>query len=262
MVFMGMTPPIYEETGLARLPMMIRSKHLYAVMHESGPNPKANYHGLDPSLVASVPESLRNPLMIFRSASHPEDIVSVLELKDKEGRPIIVPMRSSIKGDYNHLRIDINLIKSIYGRSNFLNFFETAARQNHVLYINKKAASILPPEQQSLDNQDENDPINSNQAASVLPPGLQLPDHQNENGPINSNQESLETRLAALIKSDCDPQGFLTNTISAYRKDVNRNFQENQRLFSANYQQLLFNFDSPEEPEPGRKAPNFPGLRA
>jgi len=92
-VYLGMTPPIYQELGFERLPVMITARHLKSIMQDWGSDINVNYHGLTPDIIAQIPEAIKKPLIIMQSQNkeHPEDIIAVVELKDKKDRQIIVP---------------------------------------------------------------------------------------------------------------------------------------------------------------------------
>ena len=153
-VYLGMTPPIYQELGFERLPVMITSKHLKTVMQDWGSDTSANYHGLTPDIIVQIPEAIKRPLIIMQSQNkeHPEDIIAVVELKDKDNKPIIIPFSPNKKGNFNDIEIDINLTKTIYGKDNFDRFINRAAQENRILFINSKNRDIVPPELQLLRN--------------------------------------------------------------------------------------------------------------
>ena len=155
-VYLGMTPPIYQEIGFERLPVMITAKHLKNVMQDWGSDANVNYHGLTPDIIAQIPEAIKRPLIIMQSQNkeHPEDIIAVVELKDKDNKPIIIPFSPNKKGrDINNFQIDINLAKSIYGRSNFEKFLENAFKEKRILFINGKSQVLASPQVQYPSNQ-------------------------------------------------------------------------------------------------------------
>ncbi|UTY30490.1 MuF-C-terminal domain-containing protein [Treponema putidum] len=149
-VYLGMTPPIYQELGFERLPVMATAFHLKTAMMEKGNDPNINYHGIPAEMLKQIPEAIKKPLIIMQSQkkSKNEDIIAVIELKDKKGRQIIVPFSPNKKGNFNDIEIDINLAKSIYGRNNFNKFVQEAFKENRILYLNKKSRDIVPPQVQ------------------------------------------------------------------------------------------------------------------
>jgi predicted RNA methylase len=138
-VFLGMTPRIYEELGFQRLPMAMTTTHLFQTLHTSSEwHTDKNYHDLGEDILRQIPEQLKNPLFVLQSAVKETDIVSVIALKDKDNNQIIVPVAYSQKGNINGAEIEINLVKSIYGKENFQSWLNEAVKDNRLLYIDKK----------------------------------------------------------------------------------------------------------------------------
>jgi hypothetical protein len=136
-VFLGVTPPIYEELGFERLPVMITREHLSNIMRDKNEyNP--NWHGLSAAVLNQIPEKLKDPLCIVQSNNPPEDIVSVIEMEDKDGNQIVAPIAQNITINRDRLEIDVNLVKSVYGKDDFEHFLERAVKDDRLLYVNKK----------------------------------------------------------------------------------------------------------------------------
>ena len=152
-VYLGMTPPIYQEIGFERLPVMVTALHLKNAMLETSDNPNIHPHNISAAVLKQIPEAIKKPIAILQSATIPEDIVSIISLQDKKGQPILIPLSANKKGNFNGFSIDINLAKSIYGRSNFKNFLETNIKENRLLYINTKSQVLATPEVQFFRNQ-------------------------------------------------------------------------------------------------------------
>lgn len=140
-VYLGMTPPIYQEIGFERLPVMITAKHLQNIMTENGKSENINYHDLSSDMIKQIPEAIKNPLIIMQSQNveNTEDIIAAIGLKDKNGKQIIIPFSPSKEGRFNNVKININLAKTIYGRTGFNDFVIRAIKEHRILYINKKS---------------------------------------------------------------------------------------------------------------------------
>jgi N12 class adenine-specific DNA methylase/predicted RNA methylase len=139
-VFLGLTPRIYEELGLERLPMAITAKHLYTTLRDNGvlAGPDIHYHDLGPDILRQIPEQLKKPLCIVQSENDETDIISVIALRDKQNRQIIVPIAQGRKGYVNNMEIDFNLVKTLYGKDGFENWLTAAIDDDRLLYLNKK----------------------------------------------------------------------------------------------------------------------------
>ena len=137
-IFLGMTPRIYEELGFLRLPMAMTKTHLYSTFRANGEIDNVNYHDLGEEILRQLPEQLKKPLCIIQADNNETDIISIITLKDKENNQIIVPVAHSQKGNFNGAEIDINLVKTVFGKDNFENWLKEAIDDNRLLYIDKK----------------------------------------------------------------------------------------------------------------------------
>ena len=232
-IFLGMTPRIYEEVGLLRLPMAMTGKHLYSTLRASGDIENVNYHNLGEDILRQLPEQLKKPLCIIQSDINETDIVSIIALKDKNNNQIVVPVAYSQKGNFNGAEIDINLVKSIYGKEGFEQWLEEAIKDNRLLYINKK----------------ETEPVwmgqGFRQVYQHFPDrSIRLPDgfpHSLTAGPTT------------------DVFGFLPENIAHYREAVKHQFPERftpageRILYKSNEtqtEQLSLDFSQPDETGP------------
>jgi hypothetical protein len=146
-IFLGVTPPLYQEIGFEPLPLMITGKHLFTAMNAKGPYP-GNYHNLGEDIIRQIPEQLKKPILVIQSKDSPgvkkaQDIVSIVELRDKDGNPVIVPIAYGQTGRFNNIKIDINLAKTIYGKDNSGAFISAAIAEGRLLYADKKRSRIF-----------------------------------------------------------------------------------------------------------------------
>jgi predicted RNA methylase len=230
-VLLGATPPVYEELGFERLPMMITREHLSKIMREKDLyNGRENYHGLGEDVLKRIPEQLKDPAVIVRSKKTPQDIVSIVELQDKDGNQIIVPIAQNITVKHGRLEINVNLAKTIYGKDDFEHFLKKAVKENRLLYVNKKRNPTLV-----LTNRLANSGVSVGvlKASLLTTPGLRLPIGQ-------------------------DVSGFYRENIARYKEIVKRAREESReilyqrsvkRKIRAPDTQMVFNFD--EAPSQG-----------
>ena len=103
-------------------------------------NSDDHYHGheLTKELIASLPQSIRDPIMIFKG-SHNNSLLLVTELKDKYNKEIVVPIELSSR----KARTFINRITSAYGKKNIENYIFNQLQQQNLLAINKEKANKL-----------------------------------------------------------------------------------------------------------------------
>ena len=188
-VFLGMTARIYEELGFERLPMAITKNHLQSTMKAGGDIRDAHYNNLGEDVLKQIPEQLKKPICIVQSPNDETEIISIVRLTDNHGNAIIVPIAQFMQGNINRAEIDINLVKSIYGKNGFENWLKAAIDDDRLLYVDKKNRTGHEWE------------INSTLSRAVL---SSLP---------GSNSPILQ-----------DISGFVTSNISRYREAVKLKF--------------------------------------
>jgi hypothetical protein len=140
-------------------------------------------------------------------------------LRDKNNNPVIIPLTQHTKGNFNHLEIDINLAKTIYGKTGFENWIKAAVDNDRLLFVDKKKTGRAL----SGTNQPQQSP-------SILPPGIQRAAKQ-------------------------DVSGFFINNISRYKENIKRLSSSavingRRMLFHTNVNQLAFDFDNDAPPPP------------
>jgi hypothetical protein len=98
---------------------------------------------LDSDILRQLPEQLKKPLCVVQSENDETDIVSIIRLQDKNGNPIIVPIAQGRRGYVNNAEIDINLVKTVYGKDGFEQWLKAAADEGRLLYVNKKETELI-----------------------------------------------------------------------------------------------------------------------
>ncbi len=153
-VSFGQTPAIYRNMlGVRNIPLMMTANHTYSVAvsekkakSDGKYRSNANYHNLGAETLSELPKALKNPAIILKSNNDTADsrFVSVVELYDKENRPIIaaIEIEGSTMADNKKVE-SVNLILSTYGRNNFENYIKNAIGENRVLYVNKTKSQQL-----------------------------------------------------------------------------------------------------------------------
>lgn len=138
------TPEILIEAGCEKLPMLYTKKHLLDALKPKGQSKASqHYHDLSVRQIKSIPEHLKDPVMIYDSLSRSDSLVVVTPEKDKENNPIIVSIKSGGEGKYDLKIVSSNFITSIHGRENFETQIINAVSQNKLLYWNKEKSQEL-----------------------------------------------------------------------------------------------------------------------
>jgi len=138
-IFLGMTPQIYEDLSLQRLPVTITVEQLSSTIHAGKSIESGNPHALTEDILRQIPEQLKNPLCIIQDTENETDIITVLSVAGKDNNEMIIPLRFSQKGNLNRAEIDINLVKSAIASANGLEYWlKQAADDKRLLYFDNK----------------------------------------------------------------------------------------------------------------------------
>ena len=132
------TPKLLQKLGLKNLPITMTQKHLETIVNNKGPYKNVNYHGINIKTIKKVPKSLEMPLFVLKSYTKSNSIVVVTKLFDEKNRPIIASIKINGKGTIRDLRINTNVMTSVYGKDNFNNFLEKNIIKENILYDKNK----------------------------------------------------------------------------------------------------------------------------
>ena len=149
------TPEQLVSVGVSDLPMLVRKGHLReniltsSEAENKGYSTKGkHYHGLGIETYMNAIDSLDNPIAVYQytdKGNYSKDNFIVLtEVKDSDNNNIIVPIEIHKRGQYNKVEIDINRIKTTYGKNNS-NYFDDMVKNGSLVEIyNKKRSAKLP----------------------------------------------------------------------------------------------------------------------
>ena len=132
------TPLVLQLLSAKNIPLNIDMEKLGRILKKHG---ELNGQGITINVLKQLPSALANPLMIFTSATKPGRTVVALELKDKAGINIIVPIQLDVEKEH----YDVNIITSVYGRrDNEGNvdhkWFRKNVEQGRLEYVNRENA--------------------------------------------------------------------------------------------------------------------------
>ena len=135
LIKVGSTPQIYLDMGLPKgslnLPVTVLRKAV------------SDKHNMKMGDMRRLPELVYNPIMVFKSATVPGNLVAVVDAKDESKRQALVILKPANNG--------INIIPSVYGRNNFTAFVKNNIKNGNLLYLDEKRAAefVRPQELQS-----------------------------------------------------------------------------------------------------------------
>lgn len=124
------TPLVLQLVGAKDLDVYIKVSKIAQIKKDHPP--------MTTAVLKELPNSLVNPIMIFKSATINGRIVVVLKLKDNKGDNVIVPFELNTQ-KYGY---EINLVNSAYGKegkyTHDVQWYLKQINENRTLYVNKK----------------------------------------------------------------------------------------------------------------------------
>lgn len=136
------TPKALLAAGIPNLPICHTVRH---IVRETTISNRAHRHGIEPSLLASVPELLQAPVAIFKAGEGRAAVA--LDAVDTIGRPLVayfdlaVPL--SVGGGRFRSGELVNFMLSVYGRDSLINEIESARRAGECSVFNEEALLSL-----------------------------------------------------------------------------------------------------------------------
>jgi hypothetical protein len=99
--------------GMPSLPVEMYRDKLARGLYLDESQKHGHRNGLDKGIVKQVVRAFANPRYVFDSSSVPGALVSVYDVRDREGKPVMASLVSAAKAN----RIEVNLVTSIYGKT-------------------------------------------------------------------------------------------------------------------------------------------------
>lgn len=135
------TPAILLDAGCEQLPMLYSQKHLRKAVRPY--NDKTHDHGLSVEQIKKLPDLIRDPVMIFDSATRNDSIVLVTSETDANRNPIIISIHPNGIGTYELAQINSNYVTSVYGKNNFSSFIDHVLEDQRMLYCDREKSQEL-----------------------------------------------------------------------------------------------------------------------
>lgn len=127
------TPLLLQELNVPDLPIKM---HLGIAVNTTKSEGAAKHsHGLTLDMIEQIPQALNEPVFVMKSATQSGDIVVFTDIKDAQGKSVVVPL--TIQKDIGRGSV-ANVIKSIYGKDNEDLFVAKQVLAKNLLYVNKE----------------------------------------------------------------------------------------------------------------------------
>ncbi len=150
-------------------------------------------------------DSLDNLEKVFKHKNG-KDYIALTTQYDNKGNKIITPLYIEDKGQYNHVEIDTNKIKSLYEKDHLDNYLKKNLKNGtlNVVYDSKKRTSITSGQ-------------SANDTSSFSTQNI--PQNQDNIKPSQSKEGAWQERLDALYKTDGKTTNF--QDIKVQKQTVN-----------------------------------------
>ncbi|MBQ1629390.1 MAG: hypothetical protein II098_09605 [Treponema sp.] len=135
------TPDLLLQSGLKQLPMLYTQRHLREAIQQKDLH--NHTHGIKIEQIKSLPELIKNPVMIYDSLSRSDSLLVLTSEIDVDKMPIVVSIRPNGKGTYELKKVDSNFITSMYGRENFEQHINSVINNGKIIYWNKEKSQAL-----------------------------------------------------------------------------------------------------------------------
>ncbi len=122
---LGNTPDVLKNIGADGLPIIMTQKVMNKIT--------GGKHDIDLSEIKRLPQSIAEPIMIFKSATTPNAYVILTELSDKNGNSVVAALH--LNRMQRH--IAVNRIASVYGKENIENFVDRQAKAGNLIFADK-----------------------------------------------------------------------------------------------------------------------------
>lgn len=137
------TPAVLQKIGINDYPILMETRGLKKAFADKG-STGDNYHGLGIEGISQLPDILNSPAIVLNSLSHPrESVVIVADSLDKNGYPIVLPIKLNQKANYNFVEIDSNIVMTAYGRASFGDFLKDNIAAQTIVFADKEKSQRL-----------------------------------------------------------------------------------------------------------------------
>lgn len=133
-----------EAIGLVERPITMTTENVWSVL-QPGPweGDKFHSHGVPLATLKRLPLLLERPTLIANSKDDRTKLVLVLNATDNRGMPLIAPMKADAKGRLDMERLISDLICTLFGPDDFLDYFGAALKEDDVIYIDSQQENEL-----------------------------------------------------------------------------------------------------------------------
>ena len=136
------TPQILLAAGFEQKPMLYTQNHLREALKPKSNN-HPHRHGFTIAQIKRWPELFKKPVILADNPSRDDALLVVLCAVDNDKLPLIASIKPDGKGHYELETVETNLVLTVFGKDNFMNYFQGALTPDKIVYIDKKQGQNL-----------------------------------------------------------------------------------------------------------------------
>ena len=142
-------PKTFEMIGLPKLPVIINQEHVgFALLGKYKNEQYKEGHEFSQDEFKKLPDKIAHPIAIAYDPSSTKELIIYVDMINKTGDQVIVPLRIGGRGSVNNQRIDALKIDTVYARKDGRKMLESAIKNNSkehptLFYIDKEKAAGL-----------------------------------------------------------------------------------------------------------------------
>ncbi len=136
LIRLGGTPEILKACGAPDLPIVMQQSTLTKCVRQVTGSRSA--HNLPRNVIETLPEQIGKPIFLIRDAER-NSFALITDAVDREGRQILIALRL----DTRQNSVNVNEIKSVYGRSGLKEYLQRCAQGNRLVVTDMKKAEKL-----------------------------------------------------------------------------------------------------------------------
>lgn len=136
LVRLGKTPELLIQFGAPNLPIVIQQSTITKCIRK--PTGSRSAHDLPRNIIESLPEQIRNPIFLIQDKNR-NSISLISSMMDKKNCSILIAIRLNER----RKEIQVNEVKSIYGKTSLKEYLEKHIAEDRLNVINSKKAERL-----------------------------------------------------------------------------------------------------------------------
>lgn len=136
------TPKVFLDAGFEQKPMLYTQNHLREALKPKSNN-HPHRHGFTIAQIKRWPELFKKPVILADNPSRDDALLVVLCAVDNDKLPLIASVKPDGKGHYELETVETNLVLTVFGKDNYMNYFQGALTPDKIVYIDKEQGQKL-----------------------------------------------------------------------------------------------------------------------